>query len=438
MYAKKRYLSFFIITCIAMFLPFFKVNDNHLFLLNFDQKELNLFFIKFDMQELYLMPFVFIILFLFIFFMTTLGGRVWCGWSCPQTIFRTFYRDLLQTKLLKIRKNVKNKQQDTQNGIKSIVAIVIWTCVSFIIACNFMLYFIPSDYFLDYLLNPSEHKVLIGILAIITSWLVFDIAFLAEKFCIYICPYARIQSVMFDNDTMQVIYNEKRGGKIFDGAVKLWKKPPNEIDECTGCESCVKICPTHIDIRRGMQLDCINCLECIDACSSVMQKLGKTSLITWTSQNATQNNTKVKFARFRTIAYCVVLTIACVVLFLMSGKKENMLLNINRTSELYKIVDNNIVENYYVFLFQNTDKKDHSYFFDTNNTNIKILSPKKPFGIKAGYKKKIIVTLASENLNQNSTKDIPTKIKIKAFADDSKDLINVDRDTIFVYPKKIR
>ena len=111
-YAKRRYIFFACITLFVFVLPFIRVNDAQLFLLSFDKSRVDLFFTKFDMQELYLLPFLFIILFLSIFFLTTLAGRVWCGWSCPQTIFRTIFRDLLQTKILKVRKNIQNKQNE--------------------------------------------------------------------------------------------------------------------------------------------------------------------------------------------------------------------------------------------------------------------------------------------------------------------------------------
>ena len=116
-YAKRRYIFFACITLFVFILPFIRINDAQLFLLSFDKSRVDLFFTKFDMQELYLMPFLFITLFLTIFFLTTLAGRIWCGWSCPQTIFRALFRDLLQTKILKIRKNIQNKQNEPQGQI---------------------------------------------------------------------------------------------------------------------------------------------------------------------------------------------------------------------------------------------------------------------------------------------------------------------------------
>lgn len=439
-YAKKRYMTYSIVTLIAFILPFIKINEKHFFLLSFDKNQLHLLFTSFDVQELYLMPILLIIFFLSIFFLTTLGGRIWCGWSCPQTIFRVIYRDLIQTKLLKIRKNIRDKQKKGEhNFIKKFIAIFIWAILAFVAASNFLWYFVPPEDFFTYLGSPAEHKLLVGILIVIALFIIFDIVYLAENFCIYVCPYARIQSVMFDDDTIQVIYDEQRGGVVFDGHKKLGKKPTTPEAECIGCEACVHICPTHIDIRQGMQLECINCLECSDACATVMGKLGKKSLINWTSLNSINSHNKVKYFRFRTIGYIVIISIAIIVLVLMSSKKENMLLNINRTTELYNIKTKNgkvEVQNAYTFLIQNTQNKTHEYYFDVNESRISIKRPRKPIKIKAGGKHKIIVVLSTKDaLISSSTKDTPIEIRIHAYANDDKQKVSVLRNTVFVFPK---
>ena len=433
-YAKRRYIFFACITLFVFILPFIRINDAQLFLLSFDKSRVDLFFTKFDMQELYLMPFLFITLFLTIFFLTTLAGRVWCGWSCPQTIFRTLFRDLLQTKILKIRKNIQNKQNEPQGQIlKRAIAVGIWCVLALIIAANFMWFFVPPFEFLAYISEPSEHKILLAFWLGIAAWLVYDVVILKENFCVYVCPYARVQSVMFDSDTIQVIYNQKRGGVIYDGKEKF-KKPKEEGALCTGCEACVRICPTHIDIRKGMQLECINCLECSDACAKVMGHFNESSLIEWRSINSQNENKKVKIFRFRTVAYLVILCVVLVAAALMSGKKESMLLNINRTSELYKVLDQGEVENSYVFLVQNTQSKDHKFYFEIDDKNIEISRPNKPFTLKAGAKQKVIVTLRSKNEN-TSEKDLLKHINIRAYATDEP-TISVQRASTFIYPKR--
>jgi len=440
-YTKKRYFIYIIATIVIFTLPFLRINGNHFFLLSFDHKKLDLFFIAFDTQELYLMPLLLILLFLTIFFITTLAGRIWCAWSCPQTIFRVIYRDLIQTKFLKIRKNIHDKQKQFSGALfKKIVALILFYIISLIAVSNFLWYFIPPEDFFAYILNPKEHLLLLGILFCASLFMTFDITYLAEKFCIYVCPYARVQSVMFDRDTIQVIYDEKRGGVIYDGKIKLHKKPPQ--GECIGCEACVSICPTHIDIRQGMQLECINCLECADACSKIQAKFNRPSLINWTSAKAIQTRQKVQYFRFRTIAYCVVLLIALTALIIMGSKKEHMLLNINRSSGLYTINHKNQnleITNAYTFLFQNTDNKTHEFYFDAIlegvENGVQIVKPNKAFTLKAGEKaKKIVILKATKQLANDDKKDVIFPLHIKAYALDDEEII-VFRESIFVYPK---
>lgn len=440
-YFKRRYWVYFAATLIIFCVPFIKINGNQIFLLSFDHKQLHLFGVAFDMQELYLMPFLLILMFLMIFFLTTLAGRVWCGWACPQTIFRVLYRDLIETKILKLRKRIENRQLEPDmslgiNKIKKVVAFVIWVVLALIAAANFMWYFVPPTDFFSYIQNPLEHKYLFIFWLGITAFLIADIIFIKENFCIYMCPYSRVQSVLYDNDTIMTVYDYKRGGVVFDAkGIKLWKKPETPNAECTGCEACVKICPTHIDIRKGMQLECINCLECSDACTKVMAKLGKPSLISWTSPQAIEMRDKVRYMRFKTIAYVVALVVVFAGLLYMSSTKENMLLNINR-NELYTIRDNNRVENSYIFLFQNTNNKAYEFYFEVQeNPAIKIKRPSKPFKIEPREKfKQVVVLYTDENLSKDSQKDTHIPLKIRAYALNSQEKIEVVRESVFIYP----
>lgn len=428
-----------------MGMPFIKINGNHIFLLSFDHMELHLLGTAFSVQELYLMPLLLIILFVGIFFMTTLGGRVWCGWSCPQTIFRVIYRDFIETTLLGLRKKISNKQEKPKynifsNDIKKIIAILLFSIIALMASAVFLFYFVPPEEFFPSILDPLNHMVLVTFWLCIAAFLVFDITFIAENFCVYICPYARVQSVLYDDDTIMAIYDESRGGAIYSPQGEKIAQPPKKRDpeaECTNCEKCVRVCPTHIDIRKGMQLECINCLECVDACTEVMGKLGKPSLVRWSSPNATASKRKVRYLRAKTIAYMVVLAIVFISIIAMWGKKEQMLLNITRSSELYQIRNADTVDNEYVFLFQNTDKKDHTYSFKIlNNDDLTIKAGGNDIRVKAeGKSRQIIILRAKKPLGDNTQKDAITPITIKAYATDEPS-ISVERKTFFVYPEK--
>jgi len=369
-YRIKRYYGYVIATIVALTLPFIKIGGNHIFLLSFDKKQLHLMGTAFDMQELYMMPFLLMLLFIGIFAVTAVGGRAFCGWACPQTIFRVIYRDLIETKLLGLRKRIKNKQKEPdyskpENKMKRLIGIGIWSVLALIAAADFLWFFIPPEDFFQYIKHPGEHGIMIGMLLGIAAFLIYDVVFLKEDFCIYVCPYSRVQSVLYDEDTLQAIYDPNRGGQIYDEEHEKLVFKQKDLDkdkyDCTACESCVTVCPTHIDIRKGTQLECINCLECVDACTTVMGKLGKESLVQWTSVNEIYNNKKTKILRPKTYMYIVALVAILGGLIAMGGTKEYMLLNVNKTTQLYKIKKDNEVVNNFLMLFQNTEPKKHTY-----------------------------------------------------------------------------
>ena len=453
-YRIKRYWVYAAATIIALVLPWITVNGNHFFVLNFVHKQLHLFFVRFDMQELYLMPFILMLGFLGIFAITAVGGRVWCGWACPQTIFRVIYRDFIETKLLGLRKRIKNKQQDPDmsipiNQVKKTVAILIWSVLALIAAADFMWYFIPPEEFMQYIQHPADHGVMVGFVIGVALFIIADIVFIKEDFCIYICPYSRVQSVLYDDDTIMAIYDPHRGGEIYTGHSNDRHKQndkkkdllaDNPAAECVTCESCVTVCPTHIDIRKGLQLECINCLECVDACTTVQAAFDRPSLVRWSSEHETIHQAgKTRYTRPKVLAYFGALALVLVALFMMGSTKENMLLNVNKATRLYKVTDEGNVENDYIFLFQNTDRKAHKYFFEVEGDlgkKIKIVRPTEPFHLGAGKKKKKVVILkTSEILVKNTQKDTPLPITIKAYAVDDPKKIVVFRNIIFGFPR---
>lgn len=451
-YRIRRYWAYVAATIVALGMPWITINGNHLFLLSFDQKKLHLAGVAFDMQELYLMPFLLMLLFLGIFAVTAVGGRAWCGWACPQTIFRVIYRDGIETKLLGLRKKIKNKQKEPdmskmENKVKSMIAILLWSILAFVAAADFLWFFVPPEEFFAYLSNPMEHLTLVGMLVGIALFIILDVVFIKENFCIYICPYSRVQSVLYDDDTVMAVYDPIRGGDIYEGhGYEREKKFTNykellKVDstaECNTCESCVTVCPTHIDIRKGLQLECINCLECVDACTSVMAAQGKPSLVQWSSEKeALRHEGKTNFFRGKVIAYFTVLAIVLVALFVMGSKKEHMLLNINKGQRLYKVLDGGVVQNDYIFMFANTDREDHTYYFEIlGNDKITIKRPAEAFKLGAGKKKKKVVILETkEQLANNTRKDVPVPITVRAYATDNKEKIVVDREVVFFYPR---
>ena len=447
-YRYKQYFFFLGFTLFTWIIPWVVVDGNHFLLISFDHKELHLLFTKFSMQELYLMPFLIMILFIFIFGITVAGGRVFCGWGCPQTVFRVVYRDLIETKLLRMRKRISNKQKDPDytklsNKIKKPIAIGIWIVLAILASADLGWFFIPPEDFFDYVMHPASHPIFYGFFSVFVIFLVYDIVFLKEDFCIYVCPYSRVQSVLYDDDTLMAIYDEGRGGKIYDHDDKLVTntKQLTENDECTTCEACVTVCPTHIDIRKGLQLECINCLGCVDACTKVMGNLGKPSLVQWSSVNVIEKKGKMKVLRQKTIGYIVLLVLLTIGVIWLGSGKEHMQLNINKENRLYKLSikdGKKVIQNSYQFLFENTTDNDHEFYVEiVNSKNIVVNKPTKPFLIKAHESKKRTFYLQAEHMRRamnGAASHVP--VTVRAFAVDAKDKVFVLRDTIFIYPPK--
>ncbi|OIP55614.1 MAG: cytochrome c oxidase accessory protein CcoG [Helicobacteraceae bacterium CG2_30_36_10] len=452
-----RYYVYSLITLVLLATPWIVIDGHHLFLLSFDKMKLHLAFIQFDMQELYLMPFLLILMFLGIFAMTVVGGRVFCGWMCPQTIFRVIYRDLIETKILGMRKRIKNKQQEpdmskTENKVKQVIAILLWTALSIIASANLLWFFVPPEDFFAYLADFDNHWIVFGTLIAMTLFLVYDIIFLKEDYCAYVCPYSRIQSVLYDDHTVMALYNTHRGGDIYDAEHNKVFTKQKELQafepsaECTTCESCVTVCPTHIDIRKGLQLECINCLECVDACTTVMGKLGKPSLVTWSSDyEIIDQKGKTKYFRPKILAYIGILVVITIILGMMGSTKEHMLLNINKETRLYStksMPDGKVaVENAYEFLLQNTENKKMKFYFEVippkgMEGKITIVRPNEAFEVVPGIKKKKIVVLrTTEALVDDERKDTVIPITIRAYALGHEEKIVILRNSTFIFPK---
>ena len=456
----KRYYVYVLATVIALALPWIIIDGNHFFLLSFDKMKLHLAFVQFDMQELYLMPFLLMLMFLGIFGMTVMGGRVFCGWVCPQTVFRVIYRDLIETKILGLRGRIKNKQKEpdmtkTENKVKKVIAILMWTVLALVAGADFLWFFVPPEDFFTYLADFNNHWTLFGSVLGIAAFLIYDIVWMKENFCIYVCPYSRVQSVLYDEHTVMALYDMHRGGDIYDGHEKMFTnqkdlKAAEPQAECTACEACVTVCPTHIDIRQGLQLECINCLECVDACTTVMGKLGKPSLVTWSSDyEIVDQKGKTQFWRPKILMYIALLVGLMIILGVMGSTKEHMLLNINKETRLYstKLIQVGEdkgkvrVDNAYEFLLQNTQNEKMKFYFEVippkgMEGKIFIAKPSKEFTAVPGIKKKKIVVLrTTEVLADDDRKDTVIPIQIRAYALGHEEKIVVYRNSTFIFPK---
>jgi len=301
----RRYVVYVILVFLYLVLPWIYINEKPFLMLNISKREFT-----FAGQTLFgLEPILFFLLFasvlFFIAFLISKLGRVWCGWGCPQTVF-------IQTIFLKIEGFIEGNARArmaldeapwTMNKIfKRSFKWIIYTIISLHIAHTFVGYFVgPRELFAMTMQAPSENLAVFISMSILTLIFLLDFGWFREQFCIIACPYGRIQSVLMDEHSKVIAYDVKRG-EPRRGTSGINQQ--NEGD-CVNCYSCVKVCPTGIDIRRGVQLECIACTQCIDACDDIMQKLDKPKgLIRYSSE--VEMNTGKKGQNFRPYLYVTI------------------------------------------------------------------------------------------------------------------------------------
>jgi len=244
---------------------------------------------------------LFILLFLAfsLFFFTSLFGRLWCGFACPQTVF-------LDAWIRPVEKWiegdwVQRRRRDDgpwtfDKAWRKALKWALFGLFSFVISMAFMSYFAGARELWTGRAGPSEYALVF----ILTAFWFFDLSWFREQFCNYLCPYARFQSALTDDETVLVQYDASRGEPRGGADAK-------QVGRCVECNKCVFVCPQGIDIRHGFQLECIACARCIDACDMVMAKQGHEGLIQFSSV-AELKGRKPRRLRPRTVAYGGLLT----------------------------------------------------------------------------------------------------------------------------------
>ncbi len=267
-------------------LPLIKINGSLLFLINIVDSKFILFGKIFWPQDFFIFAVGMIALIVFIVLFTVIYGRLFCGWVCPQTVFLEFVFRKIDWWIegSPVRQRALEGGRWTWEKIwKKSLKHTLFLLFSFLIAHTFLAYIIGMDELVKIIGQPvTRHLGLLAGLVVFTLLFYAVFAFVREIVCTTICPYGRLQGVMFDKDTMQISYDYKRG----EDRGRLKKSETRTLGDCVDCKKCVMVCPTGIDIRDGVQMDCVGCTACIDACDEVMEKVGfEKGLIRYASEN---------------------------------------------------------------------------------------------------------------------------------------------------------
>ncbi len=277
-------------------LPFVLINGRPLFMFNIPKAKFIIFGKIFWPQDFFILGLTMVTFVFFIILFTAAFGRLFCGWACPQTNFMEMMFRKIEFFILgdapaqrQLKASPWNGKKIFKVGLKHFVFFLL----SFIIA-NFCLSYIIGMKDLEKIITEpiGEHVAGLSSIMIFSTVFYAVYAYFREQACIVICPYGRLQSVLLDKNSMIVAYDYKRGEPR--GISK--KGVTENLGDCIDCHQCVRVCPTGIDIRNGVQMECVGCTVCIDACDNVMDKINKPKgLIRYASENSIANGEKLHY-----------------------------------------------------------------------------------------------------------------------------------------------
>ncbi len=376
-FASLRMLSFLLLLIPFYLLPWIDVGGVQSLLFDIPDRKFHVFGVTFWPQDFFYLAVLLIIAALTLFFVTALAGRLWCGYACPQTVYTEIFfwieRRIEGSWLnqIKLDKAPWTGKKYMIKGLKHLVWVVfsLWT------GFTFVGYFTPikelAYSFVTFNLGPWE-----------TFWLFFyafatygNAGWLREQVCIYMCPYSRFQSAMFDKDTLIISYDDQRG-EPRGSRKKQADHAKLGLGSCIDCNMCVQACPTGIDIRDGLQYQCIGCAACVDICDEVMGKMGyDKGLVRYTTEHALKGN-KTHLFRARVLFYGFVLLAIIAALFISIANRIPLELNIARDrNTLFRESGDGLIENVYTLKLLNMDDKDHRYIITVKGLEgIKMIS----------------------------------------------------------------
>lgn len=380
---------------IYFMLPWIKINGRQAVLFDIPERKFYIFNIVFWPQDVFYLSIIILFLAMGLFFFTAIAGRLWCGYACPQTVFTDIF--------IAIERFIEGDRRErmlldstpwtAKKVFEKATKHAIWLALSFATAFTFVAYFVPPLELGWRIIswNLTAANAFWFFLFIITTYTFFG--FFKELICLVPCPYGRFQSALCDQDTLIIGYDEKRG----EPRGHMKKGDVSAHGDCVDCSLCVQVCPTGIDIRNGLQYECIGCAQCIDACNSVMKKVGKPEgLIRYGSLNIFSGGT-THILRPRLAFYASILIVLMGGLTYKIATRTPLEIDVvrNRSSLYQKTADGKIV-NIYTVKALNMNQIPHRYLIKVDGIPAKLVMGSNPIHVKAGEVYQATVSLVTD------------------------------------------
>lgn len=363
-------------------------------LFSIEHKRFYIFNLVLYPQDLIYLTAILIIAALSLFLFTAVAGRLWCGYACPQSVYTEIF--LWIERKVEGDRAARMKLDDTKmtykKFAKKFAKHFVWIVFALWTGFTFVGYFTPIR-------ELTQATLSMSLGSWETFWIWFygfatygNAGFMREQICKYMCPYARFQSAMFDDDTLIVTYDEARGeprgGRSRNAVIEK-----AELGSCIDCSLCVQVCPTGIDIREGLQYECIGCGACVDACDSIMDKMGYArGLIKYSTQNAieniwSQNQMLRRILRPRVLVYATILFVLIISILTSLWLRTSFRVDVSRDAGVMaRLAEGGMIENVYrVQITNNTESIQHYRISANGIDGIKIRteSQTQPIGSEA-------------------------------------------------------
>ncbi len=344
-FTRSRRMVALVLLIVYVALPWIPVNGFPAVFLDVLNRRFHFMGLTLAVQDLWVGFFLVTGLGFSLFYITALFGRVWCGWTCPYTVFlEHIYRRIerLVDGDASARRQLDAAPWTPVKIAKRVIKHGLYIVSSLIIAHIFLSYFVSLEKMYEMMHHsPQAHVIAFGVVMFLTVGLYGAFSWFREQFCVIMCPYGRMQSALVDDHTINVGYDKKRGEP-------RGKAGTTGAGDCVNCMRCVQVCPTGIDIRNGLQLECIGCAACVDACDGIMTKLGrKPGLVRYSSLAAFEGG-KTRLIRPRTIFYTGLLFLGIAVFGFSASRIEPMRANVLRMQGSPYYVTNNVVRNQFL------------------------------------------------------------------------------------------